>query len=574
MAGRRERPAIQTPFFVTTFSCFAFLLWRLCFSHAVSRGLQDLACPLVLPHARSVCGWPSTRTAHVLVSNTHAVRSARTAQTPSPSLLTHHSCRSPRSLESDAARSSSTPHCTHRSTASRRRSSAWSPNAPVSVTPTPRGCVLRSAEGRGAGPVAGHGQQSPGLLRSPYDTLRAVVMANDDDQTARASLDEPQRRDSSSPEPFENLDAIWFGDEGDLSDEGDEIDEAENKSEDSASVTRTESTEEEEASFYDTRDMSRIDEDEDEGDGESTETDDRDSARTPSPGSCSQTTAEPASPAQSTTPIVTRTVTRASFPPSDEVIVPVVVVVEEEEPAAQEGASASQEDAVDPPTEPTRSCSTASLSDDNKATYPPSLHRKTSHIDGGNATDSTTPLPVVLATDPAPNPIHVPPDGGWRAWADVLGGFLVLFASLGLVSAFGVFQVYFVQVKAVLFGLLHLKPRNELVFSLHCKQHRYTSHTESQISWIGSCQLCLFFLLALVAGPLFDKGRFRYLIGVGSVLWTLSVFLIPEAQTYGQCMFVQGILGGLGVGLLFVPSASGSSLFFFSADQVLIIDLV
>ncbi|KWU42245.1 MFS general substrate transporter, partial [Rhodotorula sp. JG-1b] len=123
------------------------------------------------------------------------------------------------------------------------------------------------------------------------------------------------------------------------------------------------------------------------------------------------------------------------------------------------------------------------------------------------------------------------PDGGWRAWANVLGGFLVLFASLGLVSAFGVFQVYFVQ-------------------------HRYTSHTESQISWIGSCQLCLFFLLALVAGPLFDKGRFRYLIGAGSVLWTLSVFLMPEAQTYGQCMFVQGILGGLGVGLLFLSVQS------------------
>ena len=289
-------------------------------------------------------------------------------------------------------------------------------------------------------------------------------MANDDDQPARASLDEPQRRDSSSPEPLENLDAISFGGDRNLSDE------AADKSEDSASITRTESTkEEEEASFYDTRDMSRVDEDEDEGDGESTEMDDRDSARTPSPGFCSQTTAEPASPAHSTTPIVTRTVTRASSPPlSDEVIVPIVVVVEEEEPAAQEGASASQEDAVDPPTEPTRSSSTASLSDDNKATYPPSLHRKTSHTDGGNGTDSTTPWPVILATDPAPNPIYVPPDGGWRAWANVLGGFLVLFASLGLVSAFGVFQVYFVQVKPFslsLFGLPNsLQPRNELVF--------------------------------------------------------------------------------------------------------------
>lgn len=280
-------------------------------------------------------------------------------------------------------------------------------------------------------------------------------MTNDDDQQwARASSDEPQRRDSSSPEPFENLDAISFGDEGDLSEEGDVgIDEAEHKS-DSTSITRTDFTEEEEeeGSFYDTRDISRIDE---EGVVEAsvgTETEDRDSARTPSPGFYSQSTAEPASPAQSTTPIVVRTATRASSPPpndNDEVIVPVVVVVEEEEeePATQEGASPAREEVYPTETDRARSSSTASFSDDNKeTTYPPSLHRKTSHIDGSNGTDSTNPVPVILATNPAATSTHVPPDGGWRAWANVLGGFLVLFASLGLVSAFGVFQVYYVQV--------------------------------------------------------------------------------------------------------------------------------
>lgn len=265
-------------------------------------------------------------------------------------------------------------------------------------------------------------------------------------------MDEPQRRNSSSPEPLEIFHAISFGDEGSLSDEGDKIHQADNES-DSVSVTRTESTaeeeEEEEESFYDTRDIPRIEEEEGEGEASNgKEMVDRDSARTPSPGSYSQTTAEPASPAQSTTPIVTRTVTRASSPPlNKEVIVPVVVDNEEEqEAAAHDSASAAREE-VDPPTDHARSSSTASFSDDNKATtYPPSLHRKTSG-------DNGTPLPVVLATDAAAttsDPIHVPPDGGWRAWANVVGGFLVLFASLGLVSAFGVFQVYYVQVKAVL----------------------------------------------------------------------------------------------------------------------------
>ncbi|KAG0663119.1 hypothetical protein C6P46_002962, partial [Rhodotorula mucilaginosa] len=344
-------------------------------------------------------------------------------------------------------------------------------------------------------------------------------MTNDDDQQwARASSDEPQRRDSSSPEPFENLDAISFGDEGDLSEEGDDgIDEAEHKS-DSTSITRTDFTEEEEeeGSFYDTRDISRIDEERGEK-SDGTETEDRDSARTPSPGSYSQSTAEPASPAQSTTPIVTRTATRSgSQPPNDndEVIVPVVVVVEEEEeePATHEGASPAREEVYPTETDRARSSSTASFSDDNKeTTYPPSLHRKTSHIDGSNGTDSTNPVPVILATNPAATSTHVPPDGGWRAWANVLGGFLVLFASLGLVSAFGVFQVYYVQ-----------------------------------ISWIGSCQLCLFFLLALVAGPLFDKGHFRYLIGAGSLSvqshWfekrrSLAVGIVASGSSVGGICF-------------------------------------
>lgn len=142
---------------------------------------------------------------------------------------------------------------------------------------------------------------------------------------------------------------------------------------------------------------------------------------------------------------------------------------------------------------------------------------------------------------------------------NVLGGFLILFASFGLVSAFGVFQAYLTEVSAC---RLPSRCRHSPPSRLHnSRQFRYTSHSESENSWIGSCQLCLFFLCALVAGPLFDRGKFRYLIGVGSVLWTASVFLIPEAKTFGQCMFIQGIMGGIGVGLLFLPSVRISSLY-------------
>ncbi|GAA5903492.1 hypothetical protein JCM6882_006562 [Rhodosporidiobolus microsporus] len=140
------------------------------------------------------------------------------------------------------------------------------------------------------------------------------------------------------------------------------------------------------------------------------------------------------------------------------------------------------------------------------------------------------------------------PDGGLRAWMNVAGGWLILFSTFGNVNAWGVYQAYY-------------------------QLYRYPRETASAISWIGSVQLCLFFLMALVAGPLFDKGHFRLLIAAGSALWIASVFLIPQATTYSQTMGVQGILGGMGVGLLFLPALSIQS-HWFSKRRNLAIGIV
>lgn len=149
--------------------------------------------------------------------------------------------------------------------------------------------------------------------------------------------------------------------------------------------------------------------------------------------SCGTLTAEPPSPTTSTAPMVTVPRPPKVSLPSDEVVVPVWgPVAAEPEPglaATCTGASAS------------------SLPEGNP-TYPPSVTSKNSHAVRGGAADGPT-LPVVVATVAAcaaQNSVHVPPDGGLRAWGNVVGGFLVLFASLGLFSAFGVFQAYFAEV--------------------------------------------------------------------------------------------------------------------------------
>ncbi|GEM11995.1 MFS monocarboxylate transporter [Rhodotorula toruloides] len=173
-------------------------------------------------------------------------------------------------------------------------------------------------------------------------------------------------------------------------------------------------------------------------------------------------------------------------------------------------------------------------------------------IDMSKTSSTYPPIKAELPTStPIPHDEVVaiaPPDGGLRAWLNVLGGFLILFASFGLVTAYGVFQAYY-------------------------KQAFLRDHSESAISWIGSVQLCLFFVMALVAGPLFDKGRFRFLIGFGSGLWILSIFLIPQATKYWHTMLIQGVLGGLAVGILFLPALSIQS-HWFERRRALAIGLV
>lgn len=69
-----------------------------------------------------------------------------------------------------------------------------------------------------------------------------------------------------------------------------------------------------------------------------------------------------------------------------------------------------------------------------------------------------------------------------------------VFCTFGYANTFGVFQSYY-QLTA------------------------FPDHPPSDISWIGSVQLFLQFSMGAIAAPLYDKGYFRHLIAVGSVLY-------------------------------------------------------
>ncbi|KAL8737231.1 MAG: hypothetical protein Q9181_001885 [Wetmoreana brouardii] len=118
------------------------------------------------------------------------------------------------------------------------------------------------------------------------------------------------------------------------------------------------------------------------------------------------------------------------------------------------------------------------------------------------------------------------PDGGLIAWTQVLMGYLIMFNIWGYINSFGVFQTYYVT-------LLGRSP--------------------SDISWIGSMQISLLFLVSTFSGRATDMGYFHQSILLGSFLQVLSVFMTSLSSRYWQLFLAQGVTMGLGNGLLFCP---------------------
>ncbi|KAF8800124.1 MFS general substrate transporter [Phlegmacium glaucopus] len=117
-----------------------------------------------------------------------------------------------------------------------------------------------------------------------------------------------------------------------------------------------------------------------------------------------------------------------------------------------------------------------------------------------------------------------------RAWLILAGVWLNLFATLGYIYSFGVYQDFYTRI--------------------------YLSHQgPSSISWIGSVQLTISLSLGIVAGKLFDKGYVRSLIITGSFIFVFSLFMSSLAKEgkYYQLFLSQGLGMGIGAGLVLTP---------------------
>lgn len=120
-----------------------------------------------------------------------------------------------------------------------------------------------------------------------------------------------------------------------------------------------------------------------------------------------------------------------------------------------------------------------------------------------------------------------PPDGGVKAWTQVAMAWIVIVTTWGYLNAFGAFQTYYTTA---------------------------LGESQSTISWIGSVQLWVIFVMSAFSGRALDAGLFVPTFLVGSVIQLVGIFMNSLCKNFWQLLLAQGICTGLGSGIIFCPS--------------------
>jgi MCP family monocarboxylic acid transporter-like MFS transporter 10 len=141
--------------------------------------------------------------------------------------------------------------------------------------------------------------------------------------------------------------------------------------------------------------------------------------------------------------------------------------------------------------------------------------------------------------DPPPLYTKHASEGGIPAWSTLAAGFLVQFCTFGYVFTWNVFED-------------------------HYTHHHLTDQSPLAIRFVGSIQWFLVFFLALVGGKLADMGYYQYVVHGGSLLFVISVFLLSAAgeEAFALVLIFQGLLMGIAIGLVFVPTAVVATRYF------------
>ncbi|KUI54583.1 putative transporter MCH4 [Cytospora mali] len=153
---------------------------------------------------------------------------------------------------------------------------------------------------------------------------------------------------------------------------------------------------------------------------------------------------------------------------------------------------------------------------------------------GYDSSDIEKKSPLHAAKEPAEE--HDFPEGGSRAWMVAAGTAGVLFSTMGLSNAFGVFQAYYMT-------------------------HQLKHKSSDDIAWIGSVQAFLLLASGAVGGPLFDRFGAK-VICPAAILYVFAIMMTSICREYYQFMLAQGVLMGLSMGMLMFPSMAALPQYF------------
>lgn len=129
------------------------------------------------------------------------------------------------------------------------------------------------------------------------------------------------------------------------------------------------------------------------------------------------------------------------------------------------------------------------------------------------------------------------PEGGTQGWLCVLGSFMGLVGSLGLVNSTGTFQAYL-------------------------ESHQLKAQGSGTTGWIFGLFTFLAFFCGIQIGPIFDARGPRLLVFLGAIMIIVMTVGVGFCHEYWQFILTIGVAGGIGTSLIFTPSIAAVGHFF------------
>jgi MFS family permease len=78
----------------------------------------------------------------------------------------------------------------------------------------------------------------------------------------------------------------------------------------------------------------------------------------------------------------------------------------------------------------------------------------------------------------------------------------------------------------------------------------------ADVRQIGSIQAFMLLTVGAFAGPVYDRGHFRWLLLIGTFLVVFGHMMLSLCTEFWQCLLAQGFVIGIGAGCLFVPAVA------------------